>query len=333
MSEFERTHTPIDFSESDDSPIEIVLKFKDDFEGTWERNENNTLRFREMKMFLSQPRTCYFQKQQPDEKKNRSRHKIFVPIENEKAIEMSVVLWQDKIDDFTTLNSYFAGKAKEIVFIPPLKDVYQRECLFRVVSVNYKDGTNSDNFTQLYKHVDALNIPTVDINKERDKQIWDNYVKALKKLVKQKETVWKIQKVSQPYTDNSGNGERYSYVDITISEEDLNKQFEEEIVKLFPSNELNDYAVNKDTAFIKFDTYRILSSTELSQLNTIASEYFFELSPETPTNAILGELSFKYTDDDSKEEIYNQIRQKLSDDYDYDNLQITPEFSTCEEVH
>ena len=325
MSDFERTYTPIDFSESDDSPIEIVLKFKDDFEGTWERNENNTLRFREMKMFLSQPRTCYFQKQQPDEKKNRSRHKIFVPIENEKAIEMSVVLWQDKIDDFTTLNSYFAGKAKEIVFIPPLKDVYQRECLFRVVSVNYKDGTNSDNFTQLYKHVDALNIPTVDINKERDKQIWDNYVKALKKLVKQKETVWKIQKVSQPYTDNSGNGERYSYVDITISEEDLNKQFEEEIVKLFPSNELNDYAVNKDTAFIKFDTYRILSSTELSQLNTIASEYFFELSPETPTNAILGELSFKYTDDDSKEEIYNQIRQKLSDDYDYDNLQITPD--------
>lgn len=325
MEDFNRTFTPVDFGENDNTPIEIVLKFKDNFEETWERNENNTLRFCQIIQLLAKPRMCYFQKQKSDEKNNRSRHKIFVPIEDEKAIELSVVLWQDKIDNFTTLNSYFAGKGKEIVFIQqPQNDVCQAECQFRVSLLNSKDGTRGQDFIELYRRVEALNIPIVDINKEKGKQIWDNYVRALKKLVKQKENVWKIQKVSQVYTDNNGNGERSAYVDITISEDDLNKKFEEEIEELFPSNELNDYAVNKDSAFIEFDTYRILSGNELSQLSALASEYFFELSPETPTNTISGELSFKYTDDNSKEEIYNQIQQKLSDDYGYDDLHITP---------
>ena len=331
MSDFERNYSPVNFGEDDNSPIVIVLKFKDDFEGTWERNENNTLSFRKMKQLLSQPRTCYFQKIKTYERTDsngithsNSIHKIIIPIDNENAIELQCSLCIEPINQFDKLYSYFVKKGKEVVLIvTPNKDVESRECAFSIYSQDNK-GKGRD-FTDFYQKVDALSIPTVDINKERDKQIWDNYVNALKKLVKQKETVWKIQKVSQPYTDNSGNRERTAYVDITISEEDLNKKFEEEIEELFPSNELNDYAVNKDTAFIEFDTYRILSSTELSQLNTIASEYFFELSPETPTNVISGELSFKYTDENSKEEIYNQICQKILDDYDYDNLQITPD--------
>lgn len=330
MSDFERTYTPIDFGESDDSPIEIVLKFKDDFEGTWERNENNTLRFREMTQLLSKPRICYFQKIKTYERTdnygiphNNSVHKILIPIEENKAIEFQCSIYGEPINQFDKLYSYFVKKGKEVVFVvAPNKDVEQCNCYYKFYSDEKKGAGRR--FTDFYQKVDALNIPTVDINKEKDKQIWDNYVKALKKLVKQKETVWKIQKVSQPYTENNGSGENSQYVDITISEEDLNKKFEEEIEELFPSSELNDYAVNKDTAFIEFDTYRVLSGNELSQLSAIASEYFFELTSDTATNAISGELSFKYTDEDSKEEIYNQIRQKLSDDYDYDNLQITP---------
>lgn len=329
MSDFERTYTPIDFGESDDSPIEIVLKFIDDFEGTWERNENNTLRFGQIKLLLTQPRICYFQKIKINEYtdsygklRKTSVHKILIPIEQEKAIELQCSMNFDKISDFDRVYSYFVKKGKEEAFIvAPQKDVEQRECFFSFYSKE-KKGVGKQ-FTDFYQKVDALNIPTVDINKEKDKQIWDNYVNALKKLVKQKENVWKIQKTSQAYTDNI-RGKRATFVDITISEEDLNKKFEEEIEELFPSSELNDYAVNKDTAFIEFDTYRVLSGNELSQLSAIASEYFFELTSDTATNAISGELSFKYTDEDSKEEIYNQIRQKLSDDYDYDNLQITP---------
>ena len=227
-------------------------------------------------------------------------------------------------DSFPTLYYYFAGKSKEIVFIqPPQKDVYSTNCRFRISPLNQKDGTNSQSFIDLCNRVNSLNIPTIDINKEKDRKIWDNYVNALKKLVKQKENVWKIQKVSQAYTDNI-RGERATCVDITISEDDLNKKFEEEIEELFSPRELNDYAVNKNTAFIEFDTYRILSQDEISQLNAIASEYFFALTQETPSNTISGELSFKYTDDDSKEEIYSNIQQKLSEEYAYDDLQITP---------
>ncbi len=323
MNDFDRHYTPVDYDENDNSPIEIVLKFKDDFEGTWERNDNNTLRFGQVKQLLALSRVCYFQKQKADERNNRHRHKIYVPIDNEKAIELCVSLSPVE-DSFPTLYYYFAGKSKEIVFIqPPQKDVYSTNCRFRISPLNQKDGTNSQSFIDLCNRVNSLNIPTIDINKEKDRKIWDNYVNALKKLVKQKENVWKIQKVSQAYTDNI-RGERATCVDITISEDDLNKKFEEEIEELFSPRELNDYAVNKNTAFIEFDTYRILSQDEISQLNAIASEYFFALTQETPSNTISGELSFKYTDDDSKEEIYSNIQQKLSEEYAYDDLQITP---------
>ena len=331
MNDFNRTYTPIDFGKLENLPLQMVLKFKDDFEGTWERNENNTMRFREMKQLLGKTRTCYFQKIKAYERidqyginHTKSVHKILIPVEEEKAIELQCSINEEPLNQFDKAYSYFVKRAKEVVFIvAPQKDVEQCECKFSFYSNECK-GVGKQ-FTDFYQKVDALSIPTADLNKEKDKQIWDNYVKALKKLVKQKENVWKIQKVGRSYTDSNVSGERADYVDITISEDDLNKKFEEEIEELFTSNELNDYAVNRDTAFIEFDTYRVLSSDELSQLNTIASEYFFELSPETPTNTISGELSFKYTDDDSKEDIYSQIRKKLSEEYGYDDLQITPD--------
>lgn len=185
---FERKNKLIDFSESDDSPIEIVLKFKDDFEGTWERNENNTLSFRKMKQLLSQPRTCYFQKIKTYERTDsngithsNSIHKIIIPIDNENAIELQCSLCIEPINQFDKLYSYFVKKGKEVVLIvTPNKDVESRECAFSIYSQDNK-GKGRD-FTDFYQKVDALSIPTVDINKERDKQIWDNYVNALKNL-------------------------------------------------------------------------------------------------------------------------------------------------------
>ncbi len=329
MSEFERTYQPIDFGETDDSPIEIVLKFKDDFEGTWERNENNTLRFSEMKRMLAESRTCYFQKIKKYNNTDKygnvhsaSVHRIIFPIEAEKAIELQCSLNRERIDEIDILYSYFVKKAKEIVFITaPNKDVEPCICYFTEYSNDNKGKGRK--FTDFYKKVDALNIPTIDLNKEKDRKIWDNYVNALKKLVKQKEIVWKIKDITNPYTDNNGSGEKSSYVDIEINEDDLNKKFEENIEDLFSENDLSDYAVNKDTAFIEFDTYRVLSSNELLQLEAMASEYFFEKSTNTPTNEIIGELTFKYTNDNSKEDIYHQIQQKLSDDYEYDELVIS----------
>lgn len=325
MEEFNKIYTPIDFGENDNSPIKIVLKFKDNFEETWKRNDNNTLGFERVKQLLAQSRVCYFQKQKSDERNDCLRHKIYVPIDDEKAIELSVSLSEVK-GSFPKLYFYFARKSKEIVFIqPPQKDVHSVNCCFQISPLNDEKGTNKQSFIDLCNTVESLNIPTIDINKEKDRKIWDNYVNALKKLVKQKENVWKIQKVSQAYTENNNGGERATYVDITISEDDLNKKFKEEIEELFSPRELNDYEVNRNTAFIEFNTYRILTQDEITRLNEISSEYFFELSQETPSNTISGVLSFKYTDDDSKEEIYNNIKQKLSEEYGYDNLQITPQ--------
>jgi superfamily I DNA and/or RNA helicase len=179
-----------------------------------------------------------------------------------------------------------------------------------------KDGTNSEAFIQLYKKIDLLNIPTVDINKEKDKQIWKTYVMALKKLVKQKEQVWKIHKISKPYTEKINTGsERATFIDIFISEKDLIQQFEAEIEDYFNVDELEDYGVSADRAFIEFDTYRVLSQEEREKIINLATEYFYDISKNSPTHYISGELNFKYADISSKDEILSQLKDILLSDY------------------
>jgi hypothetical protein len=143
MNEFSRNITPNNiFEEISDEVTPIVLKFKDDYADTWEKNTNNTLKFEQLKRFLSsEPCVCFFQKQKNDEKNNRSRHKIIVPVENEKAIELSVVLWTDKVDAFTEVFSYFVGKSKEIPFFTePNKETHRCNSSFRIVNLNTKDA-------------------------------------------------------------------------------------------------------------------------------------------------------------------------------------------------
>ena len=311
MENFTRNYTPVNLEGTTDEAIEIVLKFKDDYAGTWERNADNTLKFEQAKRLLSaKQHTCFFQKNKRNEQKNEFSHKIIVPIENDKSIDIIVTFSESKIDKFTYY-SYFVIKAKESVYINEPKDSLKRNCSFRIISNNDKDGTNSDAFIQLYKKIDTLNIPAVDINKEKDKQIWENYVKALKKLVKQKEQVWKIDKISKPYTEN----ERATFIDIFISETDLIRQFEAEIEDYFNVNELEDYGVSEDRAFIEFNSYRELSQKEKDKITNLASEYFYDISKDSPTHYISGELNFKYADISSKDEIISQLKEILLSDY------------------
>lgn len=327
MEDFNRNFTQINFDD-DNSPLQIVLKFKDDFEGTWERNENNTLRFSEVKKILAQIRTCYFQKIKTSEhtdkygnSHNNSVHKILIPIEEEKALELQCSINEEKLNQFEKAYSYFVKKGKEIVFIvAPQKDVEVCECVF---SVHSKENMGKGKeFTDFYMKVEDLKVPTIDVNKEKDKQIWNNYVKALKKLVKQKESIWKIQKVSQVYTEANSGGDRVDFIDITISEDDLNKKFEKDIENFFHSKDIEDYNVNGKNAFVEFSTYRILSQTEIDSLANMASEYFFMISKKSPIHTFSGELNFKYTDAESKEEIYEVIREKLNDDYGFGEISI-----------
>jgi hypothetical protein len=318
MNDFQRHIAPDTMFEGvSDEVTPIVLKFKDDYAETWERNTNNTLKFEQVKRILtSEPRVCFFQKQTRDEKNNRSRHKIIVPIENEKAIELSVVLWTDKVDAFTEVFSYFVGKSKEILFFTePNKETHRCNSSFRIVNLNTKDGTKATSFQNLYRTIETLNIPTVDINKEKDKEIWKNYVVALKKLVKQKEQVWKIQKISKPYTEKSNGNERATFIDVFISEKDLIQQFEREIEDYFNVDELEDYGVSKDRAFIEFNNYRELSQEEKDKITNLAAEYFYDIAKDSPTHYISGELNFKYADITSKDEIISQLKDILLSDY------------------
>jgi hypothetical protein len=284
----------------------IVLKFQDNFADTWEIK--NTLKFEELKHILtSKPHMCFFQKQKGYKESNRSQHKIIVPIENEKAIELSAVLWNDKIDNFKEVYSYCASYGKEIpFFVEPCKETHKCNCSFRIVKKNVKDGTKSTLFQKLYETIEKLNIPPIDINKEKDKQIWQKYVEALQKLVEEKEQIWKIEKVSKTYKEKTDN-----YIDIYIDEKYLLKQFEKEIKGCFSENELEDYKIDKEKAFIKFKTYRELSQEEHNKLKCIFDNYFYDISKDSPSHHILAKLNFKYTDKSSQNEIFSQLKKHL----------------------
>ncbi len=320
MAEFNRRpETNNIFEGTSDEVIEIVLKVKDDFNDRYNRNSENKLRAEQVRELLSsENRICFFQKQKVDDQNNRSRHKIIIPIGNERAIETIVGLWTDKIDTFTELYSYRVAKLKEIsYFNEPTKSTTKRNCIFRFADIDKKDGTSANNFKELYTTVEASEIPLVDINKEKDRQIWAKYVVALKKLVKQKEQVWKIQNIKMPYAETrQGEAERANYIDIFINETELREQLENDILELFNENELEDYGVSENKAFVEFKNYRELGQEELNQLKELGDELFYEISNNSPFHTISGKIEFKYSDNVSKEDIYSEIQDKLQTKYE-----------------
>lgn len=322
MKEFtRRPETANIFESTSDEAIEVTLRIVDDFENRFNRNPENKLRAAQVVQLLSsETRVCFFQKQTPDKKSGKSRHKIIIPIGNERAIEGIVGLKDDIVDTFTTLFSYRILKFKEASFFnEPTKHTIKRNCKIQFEHITGEAGTNAENFKELYKAVEACEIPVVDINKEKDKQIWHNYVVAMKKLVKQKEQVWKIHRISQPYSEKRDeDAERANYIDIYINEQELKDQLIDDIEGLFNPDELEDYGVSNEKAFIEFKNYRELSPEELNQLKELGEELFYELSISSPIHYVSGEIQFKYSDTASKDEIYSTIKEKLNTDYHLD---------------
>lgn len=319
MVEFNRTpKTNNNFEGTSEEAIEIVLKVKDDFNDRYNRNPENKLRAEQVReLLLSENKICYFQKQKADDRNNRSRHKIIVPIGNEKAIEFVASLWTDKIDTFTELYSYRVAKFKEVGFFnAPTKNTTIRNCKFRFAEIEKKGGTNANSFKELYSAVESSEIPLININKEKDKKIWQSYVDALKKLVKQKEQVWKIQNITMPYAEaRQGEAERANYIDIYIDETELREQLKNDILGLFNESELKDYGVSENKAFIEFKNYRELGQKELNQLKELGDELFYEISNNSPFHTISGKIDFKYADNVSKEDIYAEIQNKFETEY------------------
>ena len=314
--EFTRNFSSINFEETE-RVTEIILKFREDYKTTWEKSPDKTFSFEQLIDFLtSKEHTCYFQKQKKVDGNDKSLHKIIIPIGNNRAIEFGVRLWRDKKDDRDPFSgemcSYSIGIGKEINFFnEPYKETIKKTCRFYIGTLYQKIEIDD-----LYKTIELLDIPTIDINKDKDREIWNKYVEALKRLVKEKEIVWKIDKVSNPYQDKTNNtNERATYIEIGISEKDLTQQFQADIENSFSKEELEDYEVSAKKAFIEFNSYRELSEEEKEDINSIAAEYFYELDKNSPTYSIEGDITFRYTDNDSRETIFSELREKLSSEY------------------
>ena len=306
---------PVSFENIKLSKFDVYLRFHEDIADKWDKNANNTMRFMELKSILTNgSRRCYFQKAKSDVKKNRSHHSIFIQLNDEKAIVFRVSLCQSKVDEFTTLYSYFVSKSKEVPFIKvPESEVYEAECNIHFVSDPQIEGSSAQDFQQLYKKVEALNLPKIELNKEKDKSIWKSYVTALKKLVREKEQIWKIKKISRPYQEDYIGDSRPSYIDIYINEKEMSKAFERDLKEFF-SDELEDFGVNDENGFIEFSSFRELSQTEREKLQSLAFEYFYEFISQ-PIYSISGEIKFNQASDDNIADVYDDICQYMDSEY------------------
>lgn len=326
MTEFTRhPETEANFEETSMEVLEITIRFKEDeYEDSFDRNTPEGLRFREIKNILNdQTKICYFQRQKEFEGKNRetgqpikfSNYKITIPFEPERAVEILVGVYLQ--DGFT----FKLNKASHLKVIPffqaPKKDFRQRNCLLKLRGLtDYSDFRPSEKFKALVNALDSLNLPVVDIYKERDRKIWHDYVAALKKLVKQKEQVWKIKRVTQPYLSaKEGQKERDTFIDIYIDEGDIEKQFENEITTIFKDNELEDYGVGAEKAFVEFKNYREPNEVEQVKLKELGSEYFYDLRPDSISHYLSGEITFRYLEVEKKIDVFRLIKNKLSEDY------------------
>ena len=182
MDEFLRKpDTKNNFEDNLEEIIEITLKIKDDFDSTYNRHSENQYRFDQVKKMLSsENRICFFQKKKNEFNNQNAAHKIIIPIGKERAIEATIIFWTDKLDVFTDLYSYRVKSFKEVSFFnEPTKHTLKSNCIFKFTEIEQKSGSNKESFIELFKSIESLEIPTLDINKEKDKQIWHSYVVAM----------------------------------------------------------------------------------------------------------------------------------------------------------
>src|SRR5690606_14853363 len=102
MEEFTRKpETTNIFEGTSEEPIEVVLRVIDDFENHYNRNTDNTISFSRVKELVTQrSQICFFQKQKADSQNSLSKHKIIIPIENDKAIEGIIGLKTQRVSTF-----------------------------------------------------------------------------------------------------------------------------------------------------------------------------------------------------------------------------------------
>ena len=296
----------------------IVLRYNSDWESRYNNNSENSINFYQLKEILSKENTCYWQKNKVESRTNRNTgkattnvsHKIIIPINDEKAIWIIGSLSMRKINQFDSEFAYFIVKIKEISFLkPPSNNTIIKNSSFKLLDLNEEGKTSHNNdFKEIYNEIEKLDIPTKDINKDADKQIWDNYVVALKRLVKKREQVWKIKNISPPYFEKKN-----SFIDVEINEDDLINQFEENIIDAIGKKKIEDWGVNKSNAFFELRNYTELSSLILENIKAIGNEFFYELTEESPIHKLSGHIGFTYLNEETRADIFDDIETRLGE--------------------
>ena len=321
MDNFVRHNNGVQLFENiSDDILLLPLKLRPEMKEIWEKNPNNTLPYDKLiDQISSMPVTVYFQKQRKDDTNNRLRQRLMIQIAEERAVEFRTSLWTIKSDAFSQSFALGIGKFREIDFFnEPNKDCIKKVCKIRLVGPSENFGSNEKAFTDLLRDIESLEIPSKELNKDKDQQIWSKYVEALKRLIKQKEQVWKIQRIGQSYSErlNQYSSERANYVEISINEKDIAEQFEKELRDYFGEEELDDYGVSDRSAFIEFKNFRELNDEEDTNVQEMAAKYFFMLSEESPSHSITGELKFKYSEEEARSQIIEQIKETLFNEYE-----------------
>jgi len=306
-----------------DVPVDLNLRFRDDFDLQYDRNEDNERPFSSVRSNLNKKVAfCFFQRQKVFEKrdhltgeiKRHSNHQIIVPISEEKAIQGKLAL------DYNDGYSYRVIHLKEIDFFSePITDTIKASCkiIFRSLK-NYEGFQSSEAFKELYRSIENLEIPKKDVNKEKDKQIWRSFVNALKVLVKEKEQVWKIKEVKGPYLESQAKSERASYLNIYIDEDELTRQFESDLVNMFGKQELEDWAVTDKNAFIQFKNFTEINDNKLSELSSFAEENFYCLTKDSPIHSLEGEVKFHFIEEEERIDVLQTLIDEINSNYHLD---------------
>lgn len=195
-------------------------------------------------------------------------------------------------------------------------------------------GSCSQDFQTLYEEVQNLEVrdATLELNREKDKEIWAKYVTALKKLVQAKAVEWKIKSVEYEPAATKGNaGPKPGSVTITIDEGYSKQEFEREVRDYFGNREIEGFEIDeeKGTATIIFNSTRNLADSEREELDALANGYRYEPAggPMFFTSA---KLSFLH--DKHEEALFRQIAEEVKISYGLSlNLQAGGIFEIDEE--
>lgn len=243
---------------------------------------------------------CLFQNREKDKKDGKTCYTVFITLPHlgeEYVVRMRLVLNEQVVNH----QSSFLFFVPEVQFVNhlPKADALRVQCSFRDV---YDDAYQRLDSTvgQLLTEIEKLPIPKAEVNKERDKQIWDTYLRALRQIVLQKERIWKVKAINI----------NKSLIIILHDEAELLKQ---RISEQFKDEGLRSVFANDEIAYVQFVGEHLLSDDERDELIDLAEAYSYKMEENTPQKLLRCRLSFKQKDAQRRSAAVQKIRNNLSE--------------------